>query len=390
MATTPPWGYGLDANTRWLLGHGLDTSSKAPTEPLSPEAWAALTATAERHGLSGLLVDAVASAALPATPAQRAAAGELEMALTRARNDHETRAGTALELLDRAGVEIRLLKGMAVARLEYSDEQLRPTGDVDVLVRAEQIGTAVAALVDAGGQWADPEPTPGWNRHVGKGATVYLPEPRMEVDLHRLLVWGPFGVRVPPAELWLHSRTLTFDGVERRTLGREETLLHACAHQLVLGLTRAREARDVAQVLCNPALDVERLLGLARRWGQEALLATAIVLSEREVALRPDANPLHAWAHGYPVTLRDRLWLRVEAPVGRIHGVEQAAVWWELGRDGSGTSKSAEPAESTEPAARTPRHILLRANLRPDPGTYPRPEDRIKALVKRLASLRRP
>ncbi len=368
MAAPPRWVYSdLTAPARWLLASGLPTALTPPAEPLEPAQWESLVAQAGNHGLEGLLVAAVADGSLPVTTVQRARSAVMELDLTRRRMAYEKRAGAALALLDAAGIEVRLLKGLAVARLEYPDDQLRPTGDLDVLVRPSQIDAAVAALVAAGGQWADPEPTVGFNRYVAKGATVYLPSVGIEVDLHRLLVWGPFGVRLPPEELWIARRSLTVGGVQRFTLGREETLLHACAHQLVLGVTRAREARDVAQMLCNPALDVERLLGLARRWGQEALVATAALLAERELALTADAHPLHAWAHGYPVTLRDRLWLRTEAPVGRLHGIEQAAVWWELGPG---------PA----------RRILVRANLRPAPGTYRSPQARMRALASRLTS----
>ncbi len=72
----------------------------------------------------------------------------------------------------------------------------------------------------------------------------------------------------------------------RHGLGLEETLLHVALHLLVLGTVRAREVRDVGQLLCSPDLDVERLLVLARRWGQEAVLATAVLMADRELSLR--------------------------------------------------------------------------------------------------------
>ena len=145
-------------------------------------------------------------------------------------------------------------------------------------------------LVAAGGTWIDPEPVGDYVRLAGKGATVMMPD-GLEVDLHRILVWGPFGVRVPDEELWANRREFLFAGVPRDGLGREETLLHVALHLLVLGTVRAREVRDVGQLLCSPELDVERLLVLARRWGQEAVLATAIRMADRELAARPRQPP---------------------------------------------------------------------------------------------------
>lgn len=367
MAEPPRWGYDLGDDARWVLAHGLPTTLSAPDRPLEASRWVSLVGKAGGHGLSGLLVGAVADGSVPTTAAQRTFAGELELDLTRRRMNYEHFAAAPLALLADAGVEVRVLKGLAFAHLEYPDEQWRPTGDLDLLVHGTQIEAAIHALADAGGHVIDPEPVPGFYRHVGKGATVRLPDGAMEVDLHRLLVWGPFGVRVPAEELWTVTRTFSAGDLALTTVGREESLLHACAHLLVLGMVRAREARDVAQILCHPELDPARALHLARRWGQEALLASAALLAERELRLTDDAHPLQAWARGYPVTLRDRLWLRTEAPVDRIHGLEQAAVWTELGPG---------PA----------RRILWRANLRPAPGTYASPATRTRNL---LATLRR-
>jgi hypothetical protein len=277
---------------------------------------------------------------------------------------HESRSTTPLAVLDDAGIDLCLLKGPALGSLDYPDVQQRPTGDLDLLVRAEQIDHAVDALVAAGGTWTDPEPTEGYVRFAGKGATVTMPN-GLEVDLHRILIWGPFGVRMRGEELWANRRTFTFAGSPRQGLGREETLLHVALHLLVLGTVRAREVRDVGQLLCSPDLDVERLLVVARRWGQEAVLATAVCMADRELRLEPGSHPLSAWATGFPVTARDRLWLRTEQPVGRLRGLESAAVYAEL-------------------PGQTARKVFRRATLHPRPGTWPSPRDRLVTLGRRL------
>jgi hypothetical protein len=326
--------------------------------------WKQLVESTRKHGLEGLLVAAVVDGAVPVDAGQRREVAELEVELTGRRMGHEVRSLTPLGVLDAAGIDVCLLKGPALAALDYADVQHRPTGDLDLLVRADQIDRAVEVLVAAGGTWTDPEPTDGYVRLAGKGATVMMPG-GLEVDLHRILVWGPFGVRVPDQELWAGRRSFTFAGSQRDGLGREAALLHVAAHLLVLGAVRAREVRDVGQIICSPELDSEQLLVLARRWGQEAVLATAVRMADRELLLGARSHALSAWAAGYPVAARDRLWLRTEQPVGRLRGLESLAVYAEL------------PDEAA-------RKVFRRGTLRPRPGTWPGPRQRLVTLGQRV------
>ncbi|MBS1847343.1 MAG: nucleotidyltransferase family protein [Actinobacteria bacterium] len=370
MADAPRWDHQLSSAARFVAAHGLPTRVTPPARPLDERAWSELVSECDAHRLTGLLVAAVAADALPVTTEQRAQAARLEADLTRQRIVYERRFAPILGVLDRADIDVRVLKGTAVAALDFPDAQMRPTGDLDLLVRPEQIARASDVLVAAGGMRIDPDPTPGWCGLVGRGATVAIGEMNLEVDLHRILVWGPLGVRVPDRELWDTDRAYTFAEAERRTLGREETLLHACSHLLVLGVVRARELRDVAQIAAAPALDADRLLALARRWGQESILATAVVFAHRELGLAPDADPLGAWAATYRVPALDRLWLRTDSTVDAVHGLEQLGVFWEL-------------RHVDRPWAS--RAMLLRANFAPLPGTYERPAERLRRLGRRLA-----
>ena len=187
----------------------------------------------------------------------------------------------------------------------------------------------------------------------------------VEVDLHRLLVWGPIGVRVPTDELWRTSRSFVLDGRSLSTLGLEETLLHACCHLLVAGWRRALTLRDVAQLLVAPDLDPERATGLARRWGGESVLAVGVLLAAAELELT-DEVPLLDWARGFRTTWRDRLWLRVERPDDPVPGLEAVGTFVEL---------------------RTwrERAMLLQAAARPRPGTWPTPGQRLTSLARRAS-----
>ncbi len=362
MTRLPGWRHDLSPTARWVLAHGLATDLTPPAVPLDDRAWSALRAESATHRLDGLLVDAVATEALATTPTQTDEAAELEIDLTHVRLWQEQRLVEVVDLVESCGAPARVLKGLAVATLDYPDPQMRPTGDVDLLVRPGDLARIDRTITAAGGTRTDPDPRPGFAARVAKGATYATPAG--EIDLHRLLVWGPLGVRLDPDLLWQTPRTFTVGDRQLTTLGLEDTLLHACSHLLVLGTRRALQLRDVAQLCAHPDLDVERLLIRARAWDAEAVLATAVVLTADELDLSVD-HELGQWATGYPPTLRDRLWLRVERPADPIAGVEALATLLEL------------PTNQA-------RAELVRATLRPAPGTWDAPSERLLRLSRRL------
>jgi hypothetical protein len=342
---------------------GLDARRGPLGESLDRQRWQELRTTVGRHRLDGLLVAAVVSGDVPTDSEQRHEAAVLEVDLTRDRMMLERRTADEIEWLGGEGIEVRLLKGSALAHLDYPDPQMRPTSDIDLLVRGDQLDEAVARLTDRGAVRVDPDPVPGYSAVVGKGATL-VSAGGLEIDLHRLLVWGPLGVRLPAADLWRTHRSFVLDGRTVRTLGLEETLLHTCYHLLISGWRRALSLRDVGQLLASPGLDPERATRLARRWGAEAVLAAAVEQAVTELEL-VEPGALTDWARGYPATARDRLWLRLERPEAPLPGLEGLATFIEF-------------------RSRAERTMLATATLHPESGTWPRPRDRLRRLAARV------
>ena len=237
MAATPGWRTGMSDVARWVAARALPTKLTPPPAPLDQATWRALVDACVRHRLDGLLVAAVASHEMPVDPDQCAEAAAIEVAFTRVRMVYEPKLVEVLGALSSAGIDARLLKGSALAHLDYPDPQMRPTGDIDVLVRGEQIDDAIERFVRDGATRLDPDPVPGYAASVGKGATLLL-HGGGELDLHRLLVWGPIGVRLPAGELWETDRRFVVEGHELHTLGLEETLLHVSCHLMVGGRPR--------------------------------------------------------------------------------------------------------------------------------------------------------
>lgn len=366
MADAPEWGFpNLSPVARWLLGQGLDTALDAPDSPLDESAWRTLCAEAGAHRIEGHLITAVSSGTLPTTRGQRAEVAELEVAASRIRTRYDEICLPVLDALAAAHIPIRLLKGSALPWSDYPDPQLRPTADLDLLVPGSRLLEAAAVLRALGGSEINPEPTAGFALEVFKGLTIRMPS-GLEVDLHRILSWGPLGVRVPEADLWAPGRSFDRLGRAFVTLDAERTLIHVSAHLLLLGVMRASEVRDVAQLANSPLLDADRTIRIARRWGHEAILAVALRMAERELALATQDRPLFAWAADHRVSMRDRLWLRTDRPDAPIRGVEPFAVLVEL------------------PGLHS-RITLLRALFAPRPGTDPSFGTRVSRTVRALA-----
>ena len=98
----------------------------------------------------GRLSTAVSSGRLPATDRQAERAIARHRLAMESVLELEVIAVLTVDEFRRAGVEVRLLKGSAVADLDESDPGLRCFNDTDVLVRGADLATAVE-LLSAGG-----------------------------------------------------------------------------------------------------------------------------------------------------------------------------------------------------------------------------------------------
>ncbi|HEY3724977.1 MAG TPA: nucleotidyltransferase family protein, partial [Acidimicrobiia bacterium] len=129
-----------------VAAFGLPGAPPLPDVALPDATWRALFDLATADRLTPLLAAAVAAGALPVTERQHAqvvAAHEQAMRLCvlleRALLDVAARFETA-------GIMYRVLKGPAVAHLDYPDPAHRAFGDVDVLVASSAYDDAMAVL----------------------------------------------------------------------------------------------------------------------------------------------------------------------------------------------------------------------------------------------------
>lgn len=281
-------GYGLSR-----LGDGVQAVPRLLLRPLSDSDWQNLFSVARQERILGVLAHAVRDGAIPASVEQASALHRAHVEQLCGDLIRERTLIGIVELLERAGLDHRVLKGPAVARLDYPEPDLRSFADVDLLVRAEEWDDAIAVLGEDGWQRVFPEPRPGFDRRFVKGValTRHEGETGTELDLHRTLSLGPFGLTVRLADLWDRYEPLPIGGKELYALGAEERFLHACFHAALGDLPpKLVPLRDIAQMSLYGKLDLDRVINLARAWRAEAVLLHAVELAWDTLSLDTSAE----------------------------------------------------------------------------------------------------
>ena len=209
------------------------------------------------------------------------------------------------ELFDRHDLEHRFLKGATVARRFEAHPALRTFVDVDVLVRGRDVDRAVAVLEATGHERSQPEFRPGFAGRWGKSVTMRVPG-GIEVDLHRTLASGPFGVTGDVDALWAQPADLVaIGGVAVPALDPTGAFVHACVHATTGVRAHLATLRDVLRIL--PRTEREPLDALERALGVEACVTEAVRLAV--TTLRVDPTPDAAALAGRPIPARQRRWL---------------------------------------------------------------------------------
>jgi Uncharacterised nucleotidyltransferase len=199
-------------------------------------------------------------------------------------------AADVVTALRRAGIESILLRGPAIARWLYAEDEPRAYRDVDLFVEPEKRTEAEGVLARLGLVHRQAGFAPGeW---VGHASEWMCRRPSVVVDLHR----GIEGVRAEPFELWMAlssgSRRIDVAGVSADVPGEP-------ALALILALHAAHHGRHGGKLLEELRRAVERA-GL-ETWRQ------ALQLAERLEAVPSFAAGLRLVPEGAALAERLRL-----------------------------------------------------------------------------------
>lgn len=208
----------------------------------------ALCTTPPHAGLVALLGAAVDGAKVRVSPAAAetiAAAWAQRMAWC---VQLDALLGRVVATLGEAGIDARVLKGVAVATLDEPDPSWRSYGDADVLVPETRLLASVDVLGRLGLTPLSAPVSRRWARDHAKSITL-ADAAGHQVDLHRRLATGPLGARVSSAALFATGDRFAVGDAAVTALGAAPRFLHACYHAVLGGVRSPRHRRDVL-LLC--------------------------------------------------------------------------------------------------------------------------------------------
>ncbi|HXW34674.1 MAG TPA: nucleotidyltransferase family protein, partial [Acidimicrobiales bacterium] len=289
-----------------VAGYGLGPPGvPLVDEPLDARSWSELMTLLQRQRLIGLFSAAVSECAIAVTAEQKDELSAVEEATVSKTLEVERDAIEIVDALANAKIKHRILKGPAVAHLDYPDPQRRPYEVVNLLVPMDRYDDAVELIMGRGCRRSVPEPRPGFDRRFGKGTTLLSDDGRV-VELHRTIVTGPYAMLTDPNNLFDTSTALELHGHELCALGLEERLLHACFDArigddppLLLRL------RDIVQLALTNQLDIPHIESISDAWKAQSVVAEAIHHAWETLSV-VDIVPLSAWAAGHKSSRTDR------------------------------------------------------------------------------------
>ncbi|MCI0633998.1 MAG: nucleotidyltransferase family protein [Actinobacteria bacterium] len=274
------------STARWIAAFGLPGT--VPGErAVASNAWPATMSWLGSQRLTGLGVAALEAGALTLEDADAERLLDRHRAAMTVALELERRLLEVTPSMEDAGIEFLVLKGPAVARAFFPDPSWRSFGDLDLLVRTADWQAACIALATAGFRRRLPEPRRGFDERFGKAATHVGPG-GVQIDLHRTLVLGPFGLWLEPEGLFEGTTELSIGGHDFRRLDDTRAFLHACMHA-ALGsrMVRLVPLRDVAQIAAIGAVEWSELDRLADRWRLRAVVRRALEEARATLGFEP-------------------------------------------------------------------------------------------------------
>lgn len=257
----------------WLL-KGLrtspDTAGGDGMAPLSDADWEELVRQSDRHRITPYLYHHLRTVH-PDWPIPPGIVGQLRQAhLDNAARNLRLygHLGKILQLLRASEVPVIALKGAYLAERIYDHRALRYLGDLDLLVREDDLGKVDALMLELGCHPTLP------SRIVGpdNNEFVYeMPRRDLSVEIHWRILPPQFPFPIDAEGQWKRARPAVLAGVETLVFCPEDLLLHLCLHA---GCTHGFEPGlrlfcDIREILRHHEADLDWPLvrRLIREWG---------------------------------------------------------------------------------------------------------------------------
>lgn len=166
------------------------------------------------------------------------------------------------------------LRGIALAEQLYGEGALRPAGDIDLLVRRQDLPAMTALLTALG--YKPLEHHEGF-AEIFSYTLAFVKDRHgwVVVEPHWTLAYPPFADTLDMETVWNRCRRGCVAGVETLLLGNEDLLVHLCAHLLHHGSEAPSlwwQELDLLIRQTGPSLNWNTTAEIAEQSGQSALV----------------------------------------------------------------------------------------------------------------------
>jgi hypothetical protein len=242
--------------------------------------WPALLGESERHGVISLLASSIARVEQDLVPPEFA---------QKIRQLHRAQVLSALQmtaelfrLVDQfrdAGLDIVIVKGPILALRAYGDTGGRRYGDLDFIVRQEDVLRATEIMISAGYRPEIPVEAISPHKIPGQYVFARIAAPLL-VELHTERTMRYFPRGLPIEDFFARRQSVRADGHQVPALATEDELLLICIHGAKHLWDRLSMVADVAALITRQSpLDWARAFATARAVGAERMLHTGLLLA---------------------------------------------------------------------------------------------------------------
>lgn len=324
----------------WGLLNGADGAHRSL--PLPEEAaWETIISDATQQGFMPLLYRCLKESGsdrkLPRSAIDRIKTSAFQLA---ARNITLAQELTSiLRLFESRHVACAPIRGLALAELLYSDITARPMGDIDLLVRKEDLPIVADALRELG--FREMNRQPGFAQtYTNTLEFVKERQGWIIVEPHWTIAYPPFTDRIDMAALWKRCARGRVVGVDTWLPDRTDLLVHLCFHLIHRGesaplLWYYEIARLIR--LAQPEIEWAQIVRVANESSLELFVSEVLsVLQARFGSPVPDeilsqlkTNHFTRSTHSVGRLLEHRL-MRLLAGDSRADGRESLALFFTI------------------------------------------------------------
>ena len=202
------------------------------------------------------------------------------------------------------GIQVAVLKGLALAERAYEHIGLRTMGDVDILVRKEDLEKAGTIMEGLGFKSNEGYREKEWYRGHHHHLVPYVsPDGSMTVEIHWHIIERTAFMDMPVDELWSHMTPVHVASVPCLALSVEHTLLHMALH-----ISSPNRFQGQLRGLC----DVAQLL---RRFGQEINWSEVIRIADLAEANKHLYCVLRLVQDAFGASVPDEVWGRLRRQI---------------------------------------------------------------------------